>query len=229
VKSRNGHGAVLDMEELPASHYSYHAARDFYRRIWPTQAKPFLHLEPYVRCWFDPDAIFGGKRILELGAGECTYTRLIAEKFKPRMIVGHELFLERMLPAMQDNQNRLLQPVVGDCFSLPFRAGSFDVVFASLVLCELPDLPLVLSEVSRVLASGGVFLSWDPNPFNPLILYRYAVKGRSENQYLFWPHKVRPVFEEAGFQTSVRYFYAKMPWVRSRFLGTCVGIMGRKA
>lgn len=216
------------MMEKMALSYSYDAAREFYRPIWPEAAKPYLHLEPYARCWFDPEAMFGGKRVLELGAGECTYTRLIADRYQPRMIVGHELFVERMLPAVRANQNRALCPVVGDCFSLPFRAGSFDVVFASLVLCELPDLSLVLSEAVRVMAPGGVFLSWDPNPFNPVMLYRYLVKGRSANQYLFWPHRVKPVFESAGLDIETRFFYAKLPSVRSCFLGTCVGIMGRR-
>jgi SAM-dependent methyltransferase len=208
--------------------YSYQAAKDFYRPIWPEEAKSYLHLEPYVRCWFDPDSMFGGKRVLELGAGECTYTRLIADRFRPRMIVGHELFVERMLPAVRANRNQALCPVAGDCFSLPFRAGSFDVVFASLVLSELPDLHRVFSEAARVLASGGVFLSWDPNPYNPLVLYRYFFKGRSANQYLFWPHRVRSGFETAGFDVEMRFFYARLPRVRSRFLGTCVGMLGRK-
>jgi SAM-dependent methyltransferase len=214
--------------ENTARSYSYQAARDFYRPIWPEQAKPYLHLEPYVRCWFDPDSMFGGKRVLELGAGECTYTRLIADRFRPRMIVGHELFVERMLPAVRANRNPVMSPVAGDCFSLPFRAGSFDVVFASLVLCELPDLSGVLSEAARVMPPGGVFVSWDPNPYNPVMLCRYAFRGRSSNQYLFWPHRVRPEFEAAGFDVEMRYFYAKLPWARNRFLGTCVGMLGRK-
>jgi SAM-dependent methyltransferase len=143
-------------------------------------------------------------------------------------IVGHELFVERMLPAVRANRNPALRPVAGDCFSLPFRAGSFDVVFASLVLCELPDLTEVLTEAARVLASDGVFVSWDPNPYNPAMLYRYLLKGRSANQYLFWPHRVKPAFVAAGFTVEPRFFYAKLPWVRSRFLGTCVGMLGRK-
>ena len=208
--------------------YSYQAARKFYRPIWPEEAKPYLHLEPYVRCWFDPETMFSGKRVLELGAGECTYTRLIADRFRPRMIVGHELFVERMLPAVRENRNPALCPVAGDCFSLPFRTGSFDVVLASLVLSELPALHLVFSEAARVMASGGLFLSWDPNPYNPVVLYRYFFKGRSANQYLFWPHRVKPAFEAAGFDVETRFFYAKLPWVRSRFLGTCVGLLARK-
>ncbi|HEY5627217.1 MAG TPA: class I SAM-dependent methyltransferase [Nitrospira sp.] len=216
------------MIEEKALSYSYQAARDFYRPIWPKEAKPYLHLEPYVRCWFDPESMFGGKRVLELGAGECTYTRLIADRFRPRKIVGHELFVERMLPAVRANQNPALCPVAGDCYSLPFRPTSFDVVFASLVLSELPGLTQVLAEVARVMVPGGVFLSWDPNPYNPVMLYRYVVKGRSANQYLFWPHRVKPAFAAAGFDVETRFFYARLPRVRSRFLGTCVGMLGRK-
>jgi len=41
---------------------------------------------------------------------------------------------------------------------LPFRAGSFDTVVTTLVLCSLPDLAESLAEVRRVLRPDGRFL-----------------------------------------------------------------------
>jgi ubiquinone/menaquinone biosynthesis C-methylase UbiE len=110
-----------------------------------------------------------------------------------------------------ENQNPSLKAVTGNCFYLPFRNSSFDVAIASLVLSQLSGLEDAVSEIARVLKPGGLFAGWDPNPFNPIILYRYLINPHSRNQYLFWPHKVRPVFEAAGFATTTRFFYAKIP------------------
>lgn len=47
--------------------------------------------------------------------------------------------------------------VRGDALALPFAAGAFDAVLAMLVLDLLPDnqLPLVLTELERMVAPGG--------------------------------------------------------------------------
>jgi len=207
--------------------FSYEAEKNFYIGRLPREALPYLHLEPYLRCWLDPERVFGGKRVLDIGAGECTYTRLVADRFGPHSIVACELFYERMLPAFRAYQNPVLKAVAGDCFHLPFRNRSFDVVMASLVLHQLPNLKDVVMELARVLKPGGLFVGWNPNPFNPFMLYHFFVKPCSPNQYLFWPHKVCPVFEDSGFTATTRFFYAKLPWVRNRFLGTCIGIVAQ--
>ncbi len=42
--------------------------------------------------------------------------------------------------------------------NLPFRSGSFDVVLCCDVLEHVQDLPAVVSEISRVMKSGGIFI-----------------------------------------------------------------------
>jgi len=221
-------GLVGDGKTAEGGSFSYQLAKDFYSKRWPSSPMPYLHLERYLRCWLDPELVFSGRRILEIGAGECTYTRLIADQFHPQLIVASELFVERMLPGVRENRNPLLKAIAGDGFRLPFRNCSFDVVFASGVLSELPGVDKVVREIERVLTAGGLFVGWDPNPFNPIILYRYVIKPRSANQYLFWPHKIRDAFQSLGFATTTRFFYAKLPWTRNRFLGTCVGVLATK-
>ena len=218
---------ILEVKRSKTQAFSYSAEKAFYSRRFPQEALPYQHLEPYLRCWLDPEAVFRGKRVLDLGAGECTYTRLIADRWGPSEIVACELFRERMLPAFRANQNQNLKAVVGDCFHLPFQNHSFDVVFASLVLSQLPSLESAIAEIKRVLKAGGLFVGCEPNPFHPVILYRYLLKPHSANQFLFWPHKIRPIFKSAGFVVTTHFFYAKLPWTTSRFLGTCVGTMAR--
>ena len=207
--------------------FSYELEKGYYSQHWPNEAKPYLHLEPYFRCWLDPEVMFAGKRVLDIGAGECTYTRLIADRFRPKEIVACELFRERMLPTVQANRTPNLSFVAGDCFRLPFQSGSFDVVFGSLILHQLPDLNEVISEVQRVLAEGGCYIGIEPNPLHPVHLYRYFLGNHSLNQYLLGPKHVA-AFKKAGFEVRIWYFYAKLPWLRSRVLGTCMGIIAEK-
>src|SRR5947209_7462945 len=117
--------------------FSYELEKQYYGRAIPAEAKPYLHLEPYLRSWMNPEAVFKGRRILDIGAGECTYSRLIADRFEPGEIVACELFVERMLPAKRANANSALRFVAGDCRRLPFSDCSFDLVFGSLVFCQL--------------------------------------------------------------------------------------------
>lgn len=216
------------MPEGSNRNFSFNAEFDYYSQRWPTQAKPYLHLEPYLNTWIDPLTVFSGKQILDVGAGECTYTRLIADRFKPKRIVACELFRERLMPAFRAGRSEQWKAVVGNCFAIPFRDHSFDVVFASLFLCEMPNLKDVLTEFRRLLKPGGIFVGFEPNPFHPVVLYRYLVKPRSDNHYLFWPRKVLPVFTSVGFQTRTQYFYGPKPNFRNRFLGTCIGMIATK-
>ena len=207
--------------------FSHKRERAYYSQRWPEKAKPFLHLEPYFRCWLDPEAVFGGKRVLDIGAGECTQTRVIGVKFGPRQIVACELFLERMRPAARVNLCPKLAFVSGDTFALPFQNKSFDVVFASCVLSQIGNILNALLEIKRVLGDGGLYLGWEPNPFNAVISYRYFFKPRPPSQMLFWPWRIRPLFEQVGFDLKLSYFYAKCPYVRNRLVGTCMGIMAK--
>jgi len=219
---------MSDVSSTGEKAFSYEAEEGYYSRQWPTHAKPYLHLEAHLRSWLDPERVFRGKRILDVGAGECTYTRVIADRFEPERIVACELFAERMLPAFRDNRDLQWDAVSGDCFRLPFLPNTFDVIFASLLLHQLPNLGRAVAEFSRLLKPRGIFVGFEPNPFHPVILYHYLTKPHSANQYLFWPHKVCPIFESHGFAPKKRYFYARMPWIRNRLLGTCIGLFAQK-
>jgi SAM-dependent methyltransferase len=204
--------------------FSYELEKQYYTASLPAEAKPYDHLEPYFRSWLNPETVFRGKRILDIGAGECTYSRLIADRFEPAEIVACELFAERMWPASRANGNAALKFIAGDCRRLPFRNGCFDVVFGSLVLHQLPCLDKVICEVRRVLSDTGCYVGIEPNPYHFVQLYRYFRKRHSPNQYLLTARDLR-AFGALGFEVDIKYFYAKIPWMRNRFLGTCMGIM----
>ena len=208
--------------------FSKELEEGYYSQNWPEEPVRYSHLEPYLRCWLDPTAVFKGKTVLDIGAGECTYTRLIADRYGPHKVIACELFRQRMLPASRANAFSNLHFVAGDCFRLPVHDESCDVVWGSLVLHQLPNLEDVVAEIRRVLKPSGVYVGFEPNPFNPGILYRFFFGEHSRNQYLLTPDDLG-VFRAAGFDVQTTFFYAKFPLLRSRFLTTCLGIQARKS
>jgi SAM-dependent methyltransferase len=207
--------------------YSITEERAYYERKWPVAAQPYLHLEPYLSSWLNVGAAFRGARVLDIGAGECVYTRLIAERFEPSSVVACELFAERMRPAMRDNRDARVAFVSGDCFRLPFRAGSFDVVFGSLVLSQLPGLAEVVREIARVLAPRGIYVGIEPNPLNLLHLTRFFFRPRSHNQYLLGRRHLA-AFERAGFQVQSVRFWGRHPEYHFAPVATLLGVVASR-
>lgn len=167
------------------------------------------------------------KKVLDIGAGEAVYTRFIAERFNPEIIIACELFPQRMYPSAKENINSKLNFVSGNCFSLPFSTGAFDVVFGSLVLHQLPNLSLAISEIKRVLNNTGCYIGIEINHYHPVHLYNYYLGRHSANQY-FFTVKDLLLFNDASFEIKIRYFYGRIPWMHNRLLSTTIGIIARK-
>jgi SAM-dependent methyltransferase len=208
--------------------YSIADEKAYYSQNWPSRSLPYKHLQRYIDCWL-PEAkrLIGDKVVLDIGAGEATYTRMMAEVYSPSRLVAFELFPERMLPAMRDNTSANLSFVAGSCFCLPFANASFDVVFGSLILHQLPDLELAIAEIDRVLKPGGAYIGIEANPYNLVIFYRFLRGQHSKNQYLLNELHLSK-FASRGLSVDIRYFYARLPSLRNRFLTTCMGIIAKK-
>src|SRR5207244_5245786 len=136
--------------------FSKELEEGYYSQDWPEESVRYSDLEPYLRGWLDPTAVFNGKTGFDIGAGECTYTRLIADRYGPHKVIACELFRQRMLPASRANAFSNLHFVAGDCFRLPVHDESCDVVWGSLVLNQLPNLEHVFADIRRVLNHSRV-------------------------------------------------------------------------
>jgi len=114
-----------------------------------------------------------GMRVLDLatGTGDLAYllhergARVTGLDITPRMIT---------LARAKGTGPRHPQFLVGDMSALPFTSGAFDLVTTGYGLRNVPDLPLALREILRVLAPGGRLLSLDFNrPTNGLLRSAY--------------------------------------------------------
>ncbi len=122
-----------------------------------------------------------GRGLLDLACGTGDITWLAARRgahavgldITPRMIE-----LARAKSEMAQNGRERPRPhfLVGDMCALPLPAASFDIVTTGYGLRNVPDLPLAIREIARVLRPGGLFLSLDFNrPSNPVVRTAYHV------------------------------------------------------
>jgi demethylmenaquinone methyltransferase/2-methoxy-6-polyprenyl-1,4-benzoquinol methylase len=117
--------------------------------------------------------------------------------------------------------------LVGDMLALPFSDQSFDLVTTGYGLRNVPDLPLAIDEIRRVLRPRGRLLSLDFNrPAHPAVralylAYLSAVGGTlgfmlhgDPDTYRYIPASIRQypgaarvagLMRERGFATAVHY------------------------
>jgi len=208
--------------------FSVQAEKEYYSRP-PVVFPGYRGLLPYLKLLHpNPEVLFAGKRVLDIGAGECVYTGLIANELGAARVVALDLMRDRMLPAKQSLPPLSVGFVQGSCYNLPFQNQSFDVVFGDLVLHHLPGLAAVISEVRRVLRKPGCYVGLEPNFFNPAqIISRFFERG-SDNEYALWPSLVRKEFRHCGFEdVEVRYVWRRLPSLHNPLLSSSVAISAR--
>lgn len=208
--------------------FSYKLEKEYYGRRRPERARPSSHLELYLRYWLDPEAVFGGKRVLEIGAGSAVYSQLIAGRFGAKLMVAVDLVADQFRSALQENKNPRIYGVSGDCFNLPFADRSFDVVFGSLILHRFPELSRVVGEVYRVLLEQGFYLGIEPSLSNPMHIYRQFFSDHSPNEFLLSAGLIRKTFSRCGFRVTVRPLAPRFPFLCRLGLATCIGVWARK-
>jgi SAM-dependent methyltransferase len=110
----------------------------------------FQKIEPNI-SWLDLGC---GRRLLPPWR-QSAERELLA---RPRILVG----VDPDLPSLRDNET-IQRRVAGSISSLPFAAGSFDVVTANMVIEHLEDPQPQFAEVARILKPSGKFIFHTPN------------------------------------------------------------------
>jgi ubiquinone/menaquinone biosynthesis methyltransferase len=130
-----------------------------------------------------------GERALDLAAGTGDITFAVAARgaktfgldITHRML---ELAHRRQGSGPRDGD---VEFITGDMTSLPFRAGSFDLVTTGYGLRNVPDLDAAIDEIARVLQPGGRLLSLDFNrPDNTVVRAAYLAYLTVVGSVLGW-------------------------------------------
>ena len=114
--------------------------------IWPQEQ----HL-------FDRYALSGVLHILDLGCGTGEITRRLAAHYPQARLVGVDILESNLVLARRDSANlgERVQYMQGDAFALEIDGASIDLVVCRHMSQSVPDFPLVLAEITRVLKAGG--------------------------------------------------------------------------
>jgi ubiquinone/menaquinone biosynthesis C-methylase UbiE len=109
-----------------------------------------------------------GMRVLEVGPAGGYLTAAAAEKIRPGgQLISVDLQLA-LLQTLRTRHGGSTPPLVcGNASRLPFRNGSFDLVFVVEVMGEIPDKPGALSEFHRVLRPRGTLAVSEAALFDP--------------------------------------------------------------
>jgi SAM-dependent methyltransferase len=137
--------------------------------------------------------------VLDLGAGTAHGSRALKRRFPKSLVVAADIapgMLERA--KLQSRWLRRFERVRADAYALPFRDGSFDLVFSSLMLQWCDDLDVVFAEIARVLRPGGRVLLEVEHRWSLDLLWRlassavgdplgYEVTASAAARALAWP------------------------------------------
>jgi ubiquinone/menaquinone biosynthesis C-methylase UbiE len=97
--------------------------------------------------------------------------------------------------------------------TLPFPAGSFDVVIAICVLHHVPELDQghFVEELHRVTRSGGFIAIFEHNPANPLTRRAVNACDLDEGVVLLSPSDVESLFAKADLSVLAREYFLVSP------------------
>lgn len=103
-----------------------------------------------------------GDRVLDVGCGTGFLIREIAAHLRQGHFVGLDLDADLLAAARQLSTGHEIEYVEGSVYSLPFTDGSFDLVTAEFLICNLAQPEAAIAECVRVLSVGGHLVCIDP-------------------------------------------------------------------
>jgi 2-polyprenyl-6-hydroxyphenyl methylase/3-demethylubiquinone-9 3-methyltransferase len=190
--------------------------------LWwdPTGPAAILHAinRPRVGFYLRSLGELAGRRVLDAGCGGGLVARELAAAGAEVVGVDRSLgslgvarrAARRMGPGNPRGVPRSMGsfwPAQGRLERLPFAAGCFDAVVAADVLEHLPDLPVAVAELARVLAPGGSFVfdtvnrtpwSWFTAVFGLEQVLRIVPRGTHDWRLFIRPAELDRLLRRAG-------------------------------
>ena len=158
---------------------------------------------PLAEDLLEEASLVAGERVLDVGCGTGVVARLAAERVGPTgRVVGLDINPGMLGVAKASTPAGLeIEWHQAGADSLPFEAGSFDVVLCQLSLQFVRDQARAIGEMHRVLAPGGRVVLNVPGPTEPL--FETLADALDRHVAPEAAHFVRAVFslhDEAGIE-----------------------------
>lgn len=161
------------------------AAYDQWHALHPVDTEADAPWHRLIRTEFDPSRDLAGKTILEIGCGRGGFASWLARTAPPPAeVVGCDfspVAVEKAVGFAAKLGLRIARFEVADIQNLRFADGEFDTVFSTETVEHVPDPPLAVRELARVLKPGGRLFLTTPNYFSTMGLYRIycRLRGRT--------------------------------------------------
>jgi len=159
-----------------------------------------------------------GARVLDFGAGIGTSVPYLTKYFPGSELVCLDVS-RKSLEVGESLYSSHARFVWFDGGDIPFDSKSFDLVFSACVFhhIEQAEHQRLLREMHRVLASGGLLMLFEHNPYNPLTVHVVNTCPFDENAVLIPAGTLRATVEEAGFSDVKRCYRLFFPRFMSVF------------
>lgn len=144
---------------------------------------------------------FKGKRILDLGSGDGTYTKELFDRGEPFSIHGIDPSKKAIEIAKEKYGDKRITFTVGNADFLPYASNSFDLVHIRGVLHHMDNPAMALKEALRV---GAVVLVIEPNGYNPglKVIEKLSRYHREHQERSYTSYQMRNWIRDAGGEVS---------------------------
>jgi 2-polyprenyl-3-methyl-5-hydroxy-6-metoxy-1,4-benzoquinol methylase len=197
--------------------------REYHERLWEGVPEGVRSQQLQARLAFLLGHVPAGARVLDVGCGEGWFTAALGRA--GREAVGIDVAQEPLCRARrrEPELDVRLVPAEG---GWPLEDVSFDAVWAGEVIEHVADTAGWLSEIRRVLRSGGALVLSTP-AHGPLVRLALGLSGRafaahfdpcSEHLRFYTARTVATLLEEFGFEQVVTRGLGGLPGARETLL-----------
>jgi len=147
---------------------------------------------------------FEGKRVIDIGCGDGTYTIELFDRANPTTICGIDPAEKAIEIATTKVENRPISFTTASAYKLPFDDRSFDIAHLRGVLHHMDDPAQALKEAFRV-ASNVIVI--EPNGYNPILklIEHFSKYHIDHEEKSYPPHRLdRWVNQHGGRVVSKR-------------------------
>ncbi|MEX0880220.1 MAG: class I SAM-dependent methyltransferase [Thermoanaerobaculia bacterium] len=156
-------------------------------------------------------ADFTGKRILDVGCGDGTYTIDLFEAGRPASMYGFDPAREAIAVARQKIAGRPITFAAHDAYTVPLPDRSFDIAHLRGVLHHLERPVDVLREAFRL---APVLIVLEPNGYNPVLkcIEKLSRYHREHGEKSYAPAVLDRWVRELGGVVRARVYVGLVPF-----------------
>ena len=202
-------------------------SRDYHEALWETLPEELAAVEQPLRGAFLVEHVAAGARVLDVGCGEGVFAAELARS--GASVVGIDVAEEPLRRARALHPGLELALVDGEG-RWPLEDSSFDVVWAGEVIEHVADTAAWLSEIRRVLRSGGTLLLSTPAHGRMRLLgialsrraFAAHFDPRGDHLRFYTGATLTGLLEDFGFEQIEVRGAAGPPWARRQLLARAV-------